>query len=88
MSVMERDQTIDFLNGHVKTEMLMKHLLCVEASMRGYAGKFGEDQERWGIAGLLHDFDWEICPTAYVLSLYPLGTNSTRSFSRIGITLG
>ena len=63
MSVMDRDQTIDFLNRHVKTEMLMRHLLCVEASMRGYARKFGEDQDRWGIAGLLHDFDWEICPT-------------------------
>ena len=63
MSVMERDQTIEFLNGHVKTDMLMRHLLCVEASMRGYAQKFGEDHDRWGIAGLLHDFDWEICPT-------------------------
>ncbi len=63
MDVMDRDQTIDFLRGHVKTEMLMKHLLTVEAAMRGYARKFGEDEDRWGIAGLLHDFDWEICPT-------------------------
>ena len=63
MDVMERDQTIDFLRRHVKTEMLMKHLLTVEASMRGYARKYGEDEERWAIAGLLHDFDWEICPT-------------------------
>ena len=63
MSVTDRNQTVDFLQRHVKTEMLMKHLLCVEASMRGYAGKFGETQDWWGIAGLLHDFDWEICPT-------------------------
>ena len=63
MDIMERDQTIDFLRRHVKTEMLMKHLLTVEASMRGYARKYGEDEERWAIAGLLHDFDWEICPT-------------------------
>ena len=63
MDVMERDQTIDFLRRHVKTEMLMKHLLTVEASMRGYARKYGGDEERWAIAGLLHDFDWEICPT-------------------------
>ena len=63
MDVMNRDRTIEFLGQHVKTEMLMKHLYTVEASMRGYARKFGEDEDRWGIAGLLHDFDWEICPT-------------------------
>ena len=63
MDVMSRDQTLEFLNAHVKTEMLMKHLYAVEASMRGYARKFGGDEERWAIAGLLHDFDWEICPT-------------------------
>ena len=63
MDVMDREQTLEFLRCHVKTDMLMKHLLTVEASMRGYARKFGEDEDRWGIAGLLHDFDWEICPT-------------------------
>ena len=63
MDVMSRDQTLEFLKNHVKTEMLMKHLYTVEASMRGYARKFGGDEERWAIAGLLHDFDWEICPT-------------------------
>ena len=63
MNVMNRDSTLDFLSRHVQTDMLMKHLLSVEASMRGYAHRLGEDEERWGIAGLLHDFDWEICPT-------------------------
>ena len=63
MEVMDRAQTMEFLSHHVKTEMLMKHLLSVEASMRGYARKFGEPEEQWGVAGLLHDFDWEICPT-------------------------
>ena len=61
--VMNRDQTLEFLGQHVKTDTLMKHLYTVEAAMRGYALKFGEDEERWGTAGLLHDFDWEICPT-------------------------
>ena len=61
--VMDREQTIQFLRQHVKTEMLMKHLFTVEAAMRGYAREFGEEGDRWGIAGLLHDFDWEICPT-------------------------
>ena len=63
MDVMNREQTLEFLSHHVKTEMLMKHLFSVEASMRGYARKFQEDEDRWAIAGLLHDFDWEICPT-------------------------
>jgi putative nucleotidyltransferase with HDIG domain len=63
MDIMDRDQTMEFLRRHVKTEMLMKHLIAVEAAMRGYARKFGEHPDRWGIAGLLHDFDWEICPT-------------------------
>ena len=63
MDVMDRDRTLEFLRQHVKTEMLMKHLLAVEAAMRGYARKFAEDEDRWGTAGLLHDFDWEICPT-------------------------
>ena len=51
MDVMDRDHTIDFLNHHVKTDMLMKHLFTVEAAMRGYARKYGEDEDRWGIAG-------------------------------------
>lgn len=45
MDVMSRDNTLEFLGEHVKTDMLMKHLLSVEASMRGYARKFGEDEE-------------------------------------------
>ena len=47
MDIMDREQTIGFLGQHVKTEMLMKHLLTVEASMRGYARKYGEDEDRW-----------------------------------------
>jgi len=62
MDVMDRGQTVGFLRQHVKTEMLMKHLLTVEASMRGYARRYGEDEDRWGIAGLLHDFDYERWP--------------------------
>ena len=63
MITKNREQTLEFLSNHVKTDVLMKHLLTVEAAMRGYARKFGEDEDTWGIAGLLHDFDWEICPT-------------------------
>lgn len=59
---MDRANTLNLLKELVKTEVLMKHLVAVEAAMRGYAKKFSEDEERWGIAGLLHDFDWEVCP--------------------------
>ena len=60
---MDRESTLKLLQEFVKTDTLMKHLLAVEAAMRAYARKFGEDEEQWGGAGLLHDFDWEVVPT-------------------------
>lgn len=60
---MNREQAMDILHEYVKTDSLMKHLLAVEAAMRAYARRFKEDEEMWGISGLLHDFDWEICPS-------------------------
>ncbi len=60
---MDRESTLKDLGEFVKTDMLMKHLFGVEAVMRAYARQHGEDEEVWGIAGLLHDFDWEIVPT-------------------------
>jgi putative nucleotidyltransferase with HDIG domain len=60
---MNREAGLALVREHVKNEGLVKHMLCVEAAMRFYAAKFGEDVETWGLLGLIHDFDWEIHPT-------------------------
>jgi putative nucleotidyltransferase with HDIG domain len=60
---MERYQALLIVREYVKNENLIKHMYAVEAAMRFYAQKFGENVDEWGLAGLLHDFDWEIHPT-------------------------
>ncbi len=57
-----RDEALALLHEHTKTDQLRKHGLAVEAAMRAYARKYGEDEELWGIVGLLHDFDYEAHP--------------------------
>jgi putative nucleotidyltransferase with HDIG domain len=59
---MNRDEALAIVREFVKNENLVRHMLAVEAAMRFYAGKFGEDEELWSAVGLLHDFDWEIHP--------------------------
>ena len=60
---MQRQQALEIVRTHVKNEALVRHMLSVEAVMRAYAETLGEDVELWGLAGLLHDFDWEVHPT-------------------------
>jgi putative nucleotidyltransferase with HDIG domain len=60
---MNRSEAIHLVREYVKNEALVRHMLSVEACMRFYAEKLGEDVEQWGLAGLLHDFDWEIHPS-------------------------
>ncbi len=60
---MDRKQALNIVREYVKNEHLVRHMLAVEAAMRFYAEKYGEDADLWGAVGLLHDFDWEIHPT-------------------------
>ena len=60
---MERSDALQIVHEYVNNENLVRHMLAVEAAMRFYAAKLGENADVWGITGILHDFDWEIHPT-------------------------
>ena len=59
---MTRDEALALMQEHTQSPSLRQHMLAVEAAMRAYATKFGEDPEPWGLIGLLHDFDYEKFP--------------------------
>lgn len=59
---MNREQALSIVHEYIENTNLIKHMLAVEATMRFYARKFDEDEEKWAVTGLLHDFDWEIHP--------------------------
>lgn len=61
---MDRQAAWELLCEYTKNESLRKHALAVEACVRAYARKFGEDEEKWCVTGLIHDFDYEVYPTA------------------------
>lgn len=60
---MDRNQAWDIVCEHVEAPGLRKHMLCVEAAMAHYARDLGQDETNWRLAGLLHDYDWEIHPS-------------------------
>ena len=59
---MDRGSALALLNEYTQNPSLIKHMLSVESAMRAYARKLGQDEEKWGIVGLLHDFDYERWP--------------------------
>ena len=60
---MDRETAYGVVQEYATSDSLRRHLLAVETCMRAYARNVGEDEETWGISGLVHDFDWEVCPT-------------------------
>jgi len=60
---MKREQAVALLDEYISNQNLVRHMLAVEAAMEDYAVRFGEEPADWMLAGLLHDFDWEIHPT-------------------------
>jgi putative nucleotidyltransferase with HDIG domain len=64
MSLPSRADALALMHEYTASESLRKHMLGVEAAMRAYAEHFGEDPERWGLVGLIHDFDYERYPNA------------------------
>lgn len=64
MSKYDRQKALNLLKEYTKSDSLLRHAYAVEQVMRKYAQKFGEDKDKWGVTGLLHDFDYETYPTA------------------------
>lgn len=61
---MDRNTAFEIVKKYVSSQQLIKHMLAVESAMRFYARRLDQAEETWAITGLLHDFDWEIHPTA------------------------
>jgi putative nucleotidyltransferase with HDIG domain len=61
---MTRDEALALMHEYTPSDALRKHMYAVEAAMRAYARKLGEEEDAWGLVGLLHDFDYERYPNA------------------------
>jgi putative nucleotidyltransferase with HDIG domain len=67
MMMARRDEAVELLEEWVENENLRKHMYAVEAAVRSYAREQGADEDLWGLAGLLHDLDWEKYPDEHPL---------------------
>lgn len=83
-SLHSRADALALMESWTPSDSLRKHMLSVEAAMRAYAGHFGEDVERWGLAGLLHDFDYERYPNATRESNAEHPAEGVRELRRLG----
>jgi putative nucleotidyltransferase with HDIG domain len=73
-----REEAWELLNEYTANQNLVRHMLAVEAAMRAYARKYGEDEELWGTVGLIHDFDYERYPDLTVEAHPVVGANILR----------
>lgn len=80
--------TENLLQKYIKNENLRKHCYAVEAAMRLYALKTGQDQEKWASAGLLHDLDWEMYPDTHPETAVPILTGAGYDKEVIDAILG
>lgn len=71
---MNRQEALKLVNGWTKNKNLVKHMLAVEAQMRALAKHFGENEDLWGLAGLVHDADYEILTKEKKLEEHPMRT--------------
>ncbi len=74
-----RNDAVSLMYQWVQSESLRKHMLCVETAMRAYSKKNGEDEELWGMCGILHDFDYEKYP------IYDASTKTGHPFEGIRV---
>jgi len=82
--MIDRNQAYNLMCEWVKNEALQRHMLYVEAAMRAYARKYGEDEQLWGIAGLVHDMDYERHPGYDVTNQTGHPYEAVREFKRLG----
>src|SRR5206468_390812 len=83
-SLPPRADALALMHEYTASESLRKHMLSVEAAMRAYAEHFGEDPERWGLAGLIHDFDYERFPNASRSATEEHPSEGVRILRRLG----